>query len=529
VHDPQGDSLKAISQARNTQVERGGESAVLVLDSISKRFPGVIALDGVSLEVRPHEVVGLVGENGSGKSTLLKIVSGVQRQDAGRILLRGEEVSFSRPAEALSRGVGMVFQEQSLVPALSVAENVFFGMQNRATRHGLYRWRDFYRQASEELAALGLPIDPKATTDELSFAQRQMIEILKVIQVGKRSGQAPVVILDEPTSVLEAREIEILFGQIERLRQEGSIVFVSHRLDEVLRVADRVYVLRDGKCVAEGQAAGLPPEELLQLMVGRDLGTEYFGIGEQVPYDRATPVLEARSISVGTDCRDVSFTVHKGEVVGIAGVVGSGREDLCRALFGAAPVRSGELVLENQPVRFRSPAKAVAAGIGFVPSERRSEGVAMGLSIADNLVLAAPQAACIGPLLRRGPWSRVVREWIDRLRIRPAAPATNVALLSGGNQQKVVLAKWLLKENLRLLILDHPARGLDIGAKQEVYGLVRDLAKNGMALILLADTLEEVIALSHTILVMKDGIVTYRVDAAKDAKPSELDIVGHMV
>ncbi len=510
--------------------QRGGaEAPILALESVTKRFPGVVALDGVSLEVRPHEVIGLVGENGSGKSTLLKIVSGVQRQDEGRVLVRGEAVSFSRTADALARGIGMVFQEQSLVPALSVAENIFLGMTDEATRHGLYRWHELYPRARHELERLGLDIDPRTSTDELSFAQRQMVEIVKVLQLGRRSGQEPLVILDEPTSVLEMHEIEILFHQIERLRKEGSVIFVSHRLDEVLTVSDRVYVLRDGKRVGEGRSADLRQDQLLQLMVGRDLGGSYFGEDDQVPYTSDEPVLEGCAISVGASCKNVSFAVHPGEVVGIAGVVGSGREDLCRALFGAEPVRSGELRLAGQPIRFRSPAHAVRAGIGFVPSERRSEGVAMGLSVADNMVLAEPRAACSGPLLHRRRWNRLVGEWIDTLHIRPPKSRTDVGLLSGGNQQKVVLAKWLLKENLRVLILDHPARGLDIGAKEEVYRLVRDLAGRGMAVILLADTLEEVIALSHTVLVMKDGVVTKRFEAPRGAKPSQVDIVSHMV
>jgi ribose transport system ATP-binding protein len=506
-----------------------GEDVVLTVESISKRFAGVTALDNVSLELRRHEVVGLVGENGSGKSTLLKILSGVQRADGGRMLLRGQEVSFSSTAEALSRGVGMVYQEQSLIPAISVAENIFFGLKDDSTRHGLYRWGELNKRAAAELAQLGIAVNPRLQTERLSFADRQMVEIVKVLQLGKRSNEAPIVIFDEPTSVLEKHEIELLFSQIKRLREEGSVIFVSHRLEEVLEVADRIYVLRDGKCVATGAAAELPPAELFHLMVGREVSSEHYGEVDQSPYQVEVPVLELRDVSVGAACAGVSFVLHKGEVLGIVGVVGSGREALCRALMGALPVRAGHVLLDNRPVHFRSPAQAVEAGVGFVPAERRTEGVAMGLSVAENIVLAAPQVVCNGPFLARKHWREVVRGWSERLRIRTPGPRTDVALLSGGNQQKVVLAKWLAIDNLRVLILDHPARGVDIGAKEEVYRLVRQLAKDGMAVILLGDTLEEVIALSHTILVMKDGVVRRRFEAPRGSKPSEVDIVEQMV
>ena len=502
---------------------------VLAVQSVTKRYPGVTALDAVSLEVRPHEVVGLIGENGSGKSTLLKIVSGVERPDGGQLELRGERVSFASPAAALARGIGMVYQEQSLIPALTVAENIFLGMSEGATRFGMYRWRDLYRKAAAELGQLGLNLDPRVSVEEYSFAQRQMLEITRVMQIGRRSGTEPLVILDEPTSVLEQAEIDVLFGQIQRLREAGSVIFVSHRLDEVLQVADRVYVLRDGRCVAEADARTASQAELLRHMVGREIEDGHYGEELQQPFTAGEPVLRAERVSVGSACQDVSFDLHAGEVLGIAGVIGSGREDLCRALFGAAPLTGGRLYLNGHPVRFRSPAAAAAAGIGYLPAERRTEGAVLGMSVAENMVLAAPGQVSRGPFLARRHWHTTAADWCRRLRIKTPAVGTSVRLLSGGNQQKVVLAKWMLKDNLRVLILDHPARGLDIGAKEELYRLIRDLATSGIAVIVIADTLEEVIALSHTILVMRDGAVQRRLEAPTGRKPSQVEIVEHMV
>lgn len=501
---------------------------VLAIRSVTKRFPGVTALDNVSLEVRKHEVVGLIGENGSGKSTLLKIISGVQQPDEGTVEVRGKKVSFASPAQALAHGIGMVYQEQSLVPALTVAENIFLGMPG-TSRFGVYRWREMRERAADELERLGLRMDPKAVVEEFSFAQRQMLEITRVMQLGQRSGHEPLVILDEPTSVLEQGEIDILFEQIRRLREQGSVIFVSHRLDEVLAVADRVYVLRDGHCVAETPTAQASTAYLLAQMVGREISDGHYSEDLQVPYDEGEPALRAEGLSTGPECRDVSFELRKGEVLGIAGVIGSGREDLCRALFGAVPVKQGRLWLGGRRVRFRSPAAAARAGIGYLPAERRIEGAVMGMSVAENMVLAAPSQVSRGPFLSRGHWLKEVERWCERLRIKTPSGATSIGLLSGGNQQKVVLAKWMLKQNLKVLILDHPARGLDIGAKQEVYRIIRELAQAGLGVILIADTLEEVISLSHTVLVMKDGVVQRRLDAPRGAKPEQVEIVEHMV
>jgi ribose transport system ATP-binding protein len=506
-----------------------GQAPALELRRVSKRFPGVVALDDVSISIRPCEVVGLIGENGAGKSTLLKILSGVHQPDSGELLVHGEARRFTGPRDAARAGVGIVHQEQSLVASVSVAENLLLGAEGSAVRGGVYRWSELNARAQVQLSKIGSSIPPTARVDSLTFAQRQMVEVAKALSVEDHVRTPPVVVFDEPTSVLDAEDAEVLFAQIERLRTRASVVFVSHRLDEVLRVSDRVYVLKDGRCVAERSPSEVDVQELYRLMVGRESTGGYYREDEQGSVSGAEEMLGVTDLTRRSSFEDVSLAVRRGEVLGIAGVIGSGREDLCRALFGAEPVDSGEVRLAGRPVRFRSPADAVSAGIGYIPAERRFEGVAMGLSVGDNILLADSSPASAGPFMVPRRRRALVSEWIERLRIRTPGPGTDVATLSGGNQQKVALAKWLLSPRLRVLILDHPTRGLDVGAKEDVYRLVREMCQRGLAIILLADTLEETIALSHQVVVMRDGRVAARFDALPGAKPTQVDLVEQMV
>jgi ribose transport system ATP-binding protein len=501
----------------------------LELRGVTQRFPGVVALDDVHLTVRPREVVGLIGENGAGKSTLLKILSGVYQPDEGELLVRGQARRFTGPRDAARAGVGIVHQEQSLVASVSVAENLVLGFEGSAVRGGIYRWPELNRRAQAQLDKIGSPIPPTARVEALTFAQRQMVEVAKALSVEDHVETEPVIVFDEPTSVLDGDDTEVLFAQIERLRTRASVVFVSHRLDEVLRVSDRVYVLKDGRCVAERNPADVDVQELYRLMVGRESAGSYYREDDQGDVDGAEEVLGVTGLTRAGGFTDVSLSVRRGEVLGVAGVVGSGREDLARALFGAEPVDAGEVRLAGKPVRFRSPADAVHAGIGYIPAERRFEGVAMGMSVADNILLADRSAVSAGPFVAPRRRRGVVAQWIERLRIRTPGPGTDVATLSGGNQQKVALAKWLVSPRLRVLVLDHPTRGLDVGAKEDVYRLVRELCERGLAIVLLSDTLEETIALSHRVVVMRDGRVTARFDAPAGAKPTQVDLVEQMV
>ncbi|MCC7206718.1 MAG: sugar ABC transporter ATP-binding protein [Anaerolineae bacterium] len=500
---------------------------MLVARNIDKSFPGVHALNDVSIEVYPHEVVGLVGENGAGKSTLMRILAGVYQPDSGELSIDGEPVKLSNARTANSYGIGMVFQEQSLLPNISVGENIYLGHEDEFMRFGVINWRALFASARRQLVKVESSVDPARRTDELSFAERQMVELAKVLTLEERVHRHLIILLDEPTSVLEKAEIKILFDRVRNLRQRASFIFCSHRLDEVLEISDRVYVMKDGQVVSQLKAADASVPELHKLMVGRGLQAEYYREGRQKPYDPEV-VLSVKDLSREGDYHNVSFELHKGEILGIAGVIGSGREQVCRTLFGFVAPTSGEIQVNGRPAHFRSPSDAVAAGIGYIPQERRTEGLVLFLPVLHNMSLAD-----IRRVLRRGVIDHesergMASKWIKTLNIRTPSANAMCLNLSGGNQQKVVLAKWMNAES-KILILDHPTRGLDVGAKEEVYELVRNLTDQGISVIVIADTLEETIGLSHTILVMKDGVVTQRFDAPPGHKPEQLDLIGYMV
>ncbi|MFF5077902.1 sugar ABC transporter ATP-binding protein [Actinoplanes sp. NPDC000266] len=500
----------------------------LEVRGLVKHYPGVKALDGVDLTVRQHEVIGLAGENGAGKSTLLKALVGLVTPDRGEILVRGRPVRLRSVVEAAGHGIGMVFQEQSLVPNLTAAENIVLGSEGAAVRRGLYRWDTMRRLAQEQLDKIGSDIDPLARTDSLSFADRQMVEIAKVLRIEERSQHPPVVILDEPTSVLESKEIDTLFAQIRRLREFASVVFVSHRLDEVLTVCDRVVVLRGGQSVGEVATDGAVPRELHRMMIGSTGSDDHYHENAAARVESEQPRLSVRGLS-GRTFHDIDLDVAPGEIVAIAGVHGSGREDICRALFGAEPTTAGEIRMDGRKIDLPTTRAACAAGIGYVPAERKTEGMVGSMSVADNMTLTKQKARCTGPFVAPGKQATLVDRWIQRLSIRTPGRDTALQRLSGGNQQKVVLARWLVGGDIRLLLLDHPTRGLDIGARSEVYRLMRELATGGVATVLLADSLEEAIGMADRILVMSDGRVAAEVACPNGGKPSPLDLVKAMV
>jgi len=479
--------------------------------------------------VKQNEVLGLAGENGAGKSTLLKALVGLIRPDAGEIWVRGEKVKLRSVVDAADHGIGMVFQEQSLVPNLTAAENIVLGSEGAGVRRGVYRWDTMRRLAQEQLDKIGSHIDPLARTDSLSFAERQMVEIAKVLRIEERTSHPPVIILDEPTSVLESAEIETLFTQVRRLREFASVVFVSHRLDEVLDVCDRVSVLRGGQSVGEVPTAGAEPADLHRMMIGSTGSDDHYhdGLAERSD-EPARPRLVVKNLS-GRTFRDVDLEVHAGEIVGIVGVHGSGREDVCRALFGAEPTLAGEVTLDGEKLDLSGTRGAVASGVGYVPAERKIEGMVGPMSVADNMMLTKQKARCTGPMVVPKKQATLVDTWIERLSIRTPHRGTQIGRLSGGNQQKVVLARWLVAGDIRLLLLDHPTRGLDIGARSEVYRLMRELANSGVATVLLADSLEEAIGMSDRIIVMNDGRATKEVSCPSGGKPTPLDLVKEMV
>ncbi|MFC7400546.1 sugar ABC transporter ATP-binding protein [Chelatococcus sp. GCM10030263] len=500
---------------------------MLVASRLNKSFAGVHALKDVDMEIRPNEVVGLVGENGAGKSTLMRILSGTQQPDDGTLSLDGEPLRLRSARDAGAHGIGMVFQEQSLLLNISVAENIYLGQEGEFTRFGIVDWRAMRAAARRQLAKIGIDLDVTTRTSELTFAARQMVELAKALTLEESTKRPLVILLDEPTSVLGRADVEVLFARVRALKSRASFVFVSHRLDEVLEVSDRIYVMKDGCVVAEHRAAAVTGPQLHEIMVGRGLHGEYYKEGRQAAPDEAL-LLEARGLTVKGAFRDVDLTLRAGEVVGIAGVVGSGREEVTRTIGGFLPQTGGEIRVNGEPVRFTTPEQAVKRGIGYIPRERRVEGLVMFLSIATNITLANLGAVMRGGVIDHGRERALAEDWLKRLRIK--APNIDIACqkLSGGNQQKVVLARWMTAGS-KILILDHPTRGLDVGAKEEVYELVRDLSAQGVAILLISDTLEETIGLAHRVMVMRDGEVTAAFEAPPGGKPDQVDILREMV
>jgi ribose transport system ATP-binding protein len=500
---------------------------MLAVEHVSKGFAGVQALDDVSVEIGVNEVVGLVGENGAGKSTLMRILAGVYSPDRGSLKLDGAPVSLRSPREANLNGIGIVFQEQSLLLNLTVGENIYLGQEAEFTRLGLINRRRLNAAARRQLDKVEVDIDPRIRTSELSFAARQMVELAKALALEERTERHLVILLDEPTSVLEQRDIDILFARVRALKQRASFVFVSHRLDEILELSDRIYVMKDGRVVGHMQAGSTTVPQLHQMMVGRDRHAEYYRESRQLP-PKEEIVMQARGLSVNGAYRDVDFVLRKGEVLGIAGVVGSGREELTRTLFGFVPQTDGTLQIDGQEVRLTDPSQAADHGVGYIPRERRTEGLVLSLPIAVNMTLSSLPVSRITGAISLTRERQLAKNWVDKLHIRTPTVEALCLNLSGGNQQKVVLAKWM-NARAHILIFDHPTRGLDVGAKEEVYELIRDLSGEGASIILTADTLEETIGLCHSILVMRDGQVTARFDATPGQKPSQIDLIRHMV
>ena len=500
---------------------------VLELRNVTKEFPGVRALDDVSMHVGRNEVVGLIGENGAGKSTLVKILAGIHRIDEGELIFEGEPTSFRSPRDAFNRGLAMVFQEQSIIQTLTVAENIFLGREREFLRFGVIDKRAMNSAARIELAKVHLDCDPAQKCARLDFAARQMVEIAKALSLDGRLDGDVVILLDEPTSVLERREIDILFEIIRELKGKASIIFISHRLDEVLEVSDRVYVLRDGAVVHETASADASITGLHEHMVGRQLDHQYYRENKQRS-SFGEPVLSVRDLSIDGEFRNLSFEVAEGEILGLAGVVGSGREAFARCLGGLLPPSAGEVLIDGKPVRLNHPHQAVNSGFGFVPSERKSEGIVSGLSVAENMTLAAGERFSRLGFIRFDRERTECQGWIDRLQIRTPSTRTPMQSLSGGNQQKVVLSKWQIFGS-KVAVLDHPTRGIDVGAKEDVYQSIREMADQGVAIVLLGDTLEEVIGLSNRILVLRDGEVSARFDAPVGNKPDQLDLISNMV
>ncbi|TGS71687.1 sugar ABC transporter ATP-binding protein [Mesorhizobium sp. M3A.F.Ca.ET.201.01.1.1] len=503
---------------------------VLSARNIGKTYPGVRALHDVSMELRPNEVLGLIGQNGSGKSTLLKVLSGLEQPSTGKLSLRGREAVVRSPLAAARLGIGLVHQEQSLIPNLTVAENIFFDKPSPHRRFGIYNWRGLNREAARQLAKLECDIAPDTRVDALSFPDRQMVEFAKVLAIEELIDQPLVVLFDEPTSLLSPSEVDDLFRQIRRLRSRASIVFVSHRMEEVLEISDRVHVMVNGENVAERTRDTTNHEELYHLMVGSRRSDDYYQESGREPVRAAAPRLVVDGLSAPGRFRDVSLSARPGEIVAVTGVAGSGAESFCRAIFGAEDgVRGIVRIADEELVSSALPDAAIRSGVGYVPAERKLEGVIVGRTVLENIVLTfGPQMGKAGLINRRKETGEAL-SWINRLHVKTPSPVEYVERLSGGNQQKVSLAKWLMSDRLQVLILDHPTRGLDPGAKADLFGLMRELARQGLTIVFVSETLEETLGMADTVVVMRDGEVSARFEDLCLRKPRPEQIVEAMV
>ncbi len=495
----------------------GASAIVMRVKGISKSFPGVRALNNVDLELRAGEVHALCGENGAGKSTLMKILSGDQRPDSGEIHHKGEPIELLDPLDGKRRGILLIHQEVSLVPQLTAAENVFLGNLPR-TRYGRFDRGALMRKAAGLFAECGVDIDPTVLVGDLPIAKQQMVEVARAF-----AFPYSVVIFDEPTASLTENEAEALFTNIERLRQRGAtVVYISHKLNEVFRIADRVTVLRDGEVRGTTETASTSEEAITRLMIGRSL-ERYFNHSRR---QAGAELLRVEKLSVPGFVDEASFAIRRGEILGLYGLVGAGRSELAEVIFGLRPKSGGQIFWEGAPTAISFARDAVALGIGFVPEDRKKMGLVPTMGSQENLSLAVLRQVSLNAFLSRRREAGLYKSYADQLGIRSASPTVRVSTLSGGNQQKVVLAKWLATKP-KLLILDEPTRGIDVGAKSEVHALIARLAEQGIAILLISSEMPEIMNLSHRILTIAAGTITGELDAATATEAMIIEKVMH--
>ncbi len=470
---------------------------LLEMRNINKGFPGVRALSDVSFDVYPGEVHTLVGENGAGKSTLMKILSGVYIRDSGEIIFKGRSVNFTNPRQAQEAGIATIYQELNLIPYLSVTENIFLGSE--LERGVLLDWPKMHEHSRELLARLHLDVDPRTPVNRLGVGQQQMVEVAKALH-----HKADLIIMDEPTSALSIREIDDLFAIIRDLQSHGvALIYISHHLDEAFAIGDRITVLRDGRHVATETTQAMNMETLIRHMVGRDLSEQF--PKETVP--RGAEMLRVENLTQGTRLKRISFTVHAGEILGIAGLVGAGRTELVRAIFGADPVDEGRIFIEGKPVTIRSPRDAIARGIALLTEDRKQQGLILQMTTRDNMTLSVLKNLTRGLFTNKRRESELAQRFIDSMAIKTPSQEQLVVNLSGGTQQKVVLAKWMATQP-KVLIFDEPTRGIDVGAKVEIYKLMNQLVRQGVAILMVSSELPEILGMSDRVLVLREGQVT---------------------
>lgn len=498
--------------------------------NIGKTYGDNTVLQGINMHIDRGEIIGLIGENGAGKSTLLKIISGVEEPSAGTMEMNGQPFRASSMLDANRKGVGMVFQEQSLINNLTVAQNIYLGREKDFAVARLINWKRMNARAKTVLDAMGLShIPPKTKVRDITFSMRQMVEITKVLDIiSETAKDRALILLDEPTTVLSDDEIKVLFSEIRRMKERGnSIVFISHRLAEVLEISDRIYVFKDGRQTAEVQTAQADEFSLYEKMVGRETNGEYYVSAKQtVP--GAEVVMEVAELCLFGSFQNVSFQLHKGEVLGLCGVEGSGKEDVCAVLCGDEAMTGGSIRVHGHAYDFASPAAARSAGVLSVPRNRREDGIIGMLSISENISVTNYQKNAKLHLISNRAQDRNAREWVKQVEIKCENVEQRVNNLSGGNAQKVIFAR-VLDSGCPILILDHPTRGVDVGSKGDIYRLIRDITAAGGSVILLGDTLDECIGLASRILVMKDGLLRSEFDCPVGRKPDQVDVVRQML
>ncbi|HNS02305.1 MAG TPA: sugar ABC transporter ATP-binding protein [Anaerolineae bacterium] len=481
---------------------------LLVMEEIDKSFPGVRALDQARFELRAGEVHALIGENGAGKSTLMKVLAGVYSKDGGRIIYQGKEVDIPNPRVAQDLGISMIHQELNLMPHLTLAQNVFVGREPRQGVRFMLDEKQLNAQTQALFDSMRLRLDPRTRVANLTVATQQMVEIAKAL-----SFNSKILIMDEPTAALTEAEIEELFRIIRELRAKGvGIVYISHRLEELKQISDRITVMRDGRYVGTEDAAAIPIERIISMMVGR---TIYESAPEVPEHPSEEIVLEARNLNRGNVIRDVSFKLKKGEILGFAGLMGAGRTEVARAVFGADPLDSGEIYVHGKKANIKHPRDAVRYGIGYLSEDRKRYGLAVGLDVEANIVLAAFEKF-LGKLgvVNSNKTRETGKYYVETLAIKTPSIQQRVKNLSGGNQQKVVIGKWLTADT-DVLIFDEPTRGIDVGAKSEIYHLLNQLTQEGKSIIMISSELPEILRMSHRIMVMCEGRITGELTAAE--------------
>ncbi|MBQ6342051.1 MAG: sugar ABC transporter ATP-binding protein [Anaerolineaceae bacterium] len=499
-------------------------------NGIGKIYGSNTVLQGINVEFHRGEIVGLIGENGAGKSTLMKIIAGVENPSMGTMEMNGKPFKASSMLDANKHGIGMVFQEQSLISNLSAAQNIFLGREKDFSTLGLVNWAKMNAAARKSLDKLGLTnISPSQKISDMPFAMRQMVEITKVLDiVSETANDRALILLDEPTTVLTDDEMKILFEQVRLMKEKGNcVIFISHRLQEVLDLTDRIYVFKDGHLTGEVETKDADEYKLYEMMVGRETNGEYYVSQRQtIPTDEV--VLEVENLAMFGSFKNVSFKLHKGEVLGLYGVEGSGKEDVCAVISGDEAKTDGTIKVNGKEVKFGSPSDARRNGILSVPRDRRDEGIIGLLPISENISVSNYGKNATAGLISGKKQTENAKGWIKDLGIKCEGPNQRISNLSGGNAQKVIFAR-VLDSECPILILDHPTRGVDIGAKGDIYSLIRDITGKGFSVLLMGDTLDECLGLSSRIIVMKDGLVTAEFDCPANNKPDQVEVVQKML